>query len=504
MALLLLLPLLSFVGSLATEQHSARCQGDVPHLKLAALEEALHVDSSGDHVQMLQIRASVTEAKRRASAAKLEEKSMKQFKSIVDKAKGDPETQVVGLLIVTAIVISLAAFSLYHAYSTEEAVDNGESLGDPSNPRFATLDVPKFILMGSVVLSGILVGYEVEEAEFVPSAVGGTFVPFMMPGFSLLAGIFGSSVSRNSLGRVVCYTLGSNACSFLLSAVLYSGGRQLIPAPSAWFLWCLLSWRLLISPIFYLAGRLRIPLVMMFGFLHCACFFLFYSTYPDRRKLDSNYIKQQLCFTYAQFLFHTRFFAIGLLRSPRRWCETLIDFHKCYFSVCYVAFWLTLDVLCPTWLQIVTNVAPRSSMMNVKAFLSWTLEFALLLGFMLAVLNIIVSMSARLARKLPQLMSTMQGWGTRTLYCYVLHRLLLQVLTSLGSVSVVEAIPDQIRLPLLIVAGLGTNVLLCSGGVRYIFHWAMEPYWIVDLPSKSIASIFRQSSASEDRPSQNM
>lgn len=498
-------------------------QGQIPQeVQLALLEDTLHADSPAEHVQLLQIHISVAKenvsssASGKADAARSREEQPRAARPREVRPRQSERpwqgakrrtAKVGGLLTVGAVLVSIAAFSVQHSYSSRDALKgtNAPESTSTSKPRLAALDIAKFILMGFVVFThlhpvwcGPLNGFDPRAGRLNP-VISNWYIPFMMPAFSLLAGMFGAGVSVSSLSKVFCYTIGGNVFCMLLSVAFYSGDEQLFQNPSAWFLWSLLSWRLLISPSFYLARKACIPSQFLLVLLHCIGFFLFYTTYPGRPRPDANEISKHAAFVYAQNLAFTRFFAVGLLQSPKEWYESLASVRICCLGVLYLIVWFTLDVLYPEWFLKWTSFRPPDSGITFREFLAYTLDFAMLLCLVLAVLNVIVVVSVKLSKRLPRLLNAMEGWGTRTLYCYVLHRMLLSAVEILGIREVTEVLPENVRIITCALACVGTTVLFCSDGVRYIFQWAIEPYWVIDRPSKFRASAFLPGSVSGGR-----
>lgn len=475
-AILVRLMLLQILGTTVVGQSEA--------VNFDLLKDAVGSDQNCESLHMLQARASVKQLGASNATAKARISSIRVTKLA---AAATSHAQLMATLILIAAVLILAVFNIYRAHKVGLTVIGKDVSESDSRPRLGALDVAKFVLINFVNFTHIYPA--LHSAPTVPDsgekeydAITSWYYAFMLPAFSFLSGMFGSSISCNSLSKALLFTIGSNGFCILLAVIPGS----IVSDPSAWFLWSLLSWRLIISPLFNLAGRCKMPYLVTFSFLHCLLFVLSCLTFPGKPgtiKSGLDHVYQEISYVYGRDLIFTAFFAVGLYQPPAAWHAVLSSSRSCYVSLCYLVMWFFLDVQSPAWLQKWASLDPEVSQVTVQSFLTFTIDFMWVLGLVFAVLNFIVVASTMLSRRLPLLISVVEGWGTRTLYAYVLGRLLFHIMQAIGVPELMQEYHD-IRLLATIIGALLTTALLCGDGTRVIFHWVMEPYWILDCLSK--------------------
>lgn len=324
---------------------------------------------------------------------------------------------------------------------------------------------------------------------------------WLMPAFVFTAGVFGASVSYKSMSSMLCCTCGTNCMAIILILVVnlaVLGDWNYDPTSDGlWFLWGIALWRVLISPPMYFLNAWQTKHAL--GKWPACCFIAgvhVVSYFPMHAFDLLNFGDQWPGHASCEVVFYAPYFACGLLFSPAQWTSIFQHGITIASSVVYLVVWYGLlawggDVY-HSWNDAYRNHQdtnphmPDSSRLGgitIQTFIHDTEMAILRIGVMLSVACILVAGSSHLAKRFPVVISFMAGWGSRTMFAYVLHRICTAVLIYYGFKDVVRNkhnLPSLLQLPVAFLMTLMGNVVLSSQGTEWLFRWMLMPLWMRD------------------------
>mmetsp|Transcript_35601 Transcript_35601/g.80482 ORF Transcript_35601/g.80482 Transcript_35601/m.80482 type:complete len:526 (-) Transcript_35601:105-1682(-) len=385
-------------------------------------------------------------------------------------------------LLVTGWYAKLAVLNGLYAFRYGSA-DDKEPKG-----RLVAWDVMRFLLELMVIAT------HCSQYLFQTSEVWTTVI--RMPAFVFIAGVFGSSVAYRSVTSMLCYCLGTAAMATVVDTIVQRILSRQVGVPLLlsfewslnlfWFLPGLFVWRMTITPLFHYAKVANVPRVIPLVVVQAVSYLLLHTS------LNTHWLSRMT-------LYQAPSFAVGLLLSPSDWSEALAKPGIVIVAAGTLVSWYLLLVLYPeprAWNSVaclarcrddhVPNVAVDAHL-GLESFAMDTamvlLRTVLSLSFCTLVQACVVVLEPRARR----LVSCMSGWGSRTLYAYVLHNLLLKAaghkaLSQIGPrLLAASGLP---RLLLVYLFALQFNVVLSSRGTETIFRWMMLPLWLRDLAER--------------------
>mmetsp|Transcript_82788 Transcript_82788/g.229858 ORF Transcript_82788/g.229858 Transcript_82788/m.229858 type:complete len:797 (+) Transcript_82788:80-2470(+) len=396
--------------------------------------------------------------------------------------------------IVVGGLLFLAAYNLCIAL-TDTAV--------ASAARLPTFDVARFVLEVLVVHAHLdFFGLAANKSYMYMSA-------FRMPTFIFIAGIFGSSMAYESIAKMLCCTVGTTTLMVLVRFVewlLISGPGMVAEnvgvnfdiqkgGPGLWFLMAVFFLRLTVTPIFVVARALGLRKVVPLLFVKVVAFFLMHWGYQWHLWIFGSY-------NWTNALAFAPYFALGLLQTPKEWDAIYKTRWVQAICVVYFVLWYLL-ILSPAFLQwnrfyclpqrqikgCRAHFDPDQLLAPVtaEAFLEDMVLHALRAGLALSFVGVVATACQALRPVLPQLVELAAGWGSRTLYTYVLHLHLATVLTQDAGVrSLTADLSQDTKLALALTLPVLVNVVFSSKGTEHWFRWLLLPYWMKDFWEKYV------------------
>jgi len=414
----------------------------------------------------------------------------------------------------------LLGFNIAYEMYTRSQSMAGESNLQDTKTRMPEWDVVKFLLMLAVVLTHTTY-FIFPQAEFA-SAVRNAIMPFMMPAFVLCSGIFGASVAYESVSRMICYTAGMTLLfEMMLISTRCACGDEWSQARKLdqlehWYVAALLLWRLLVTPLFHLLKKLRIPGIVGLLLVLMVSYILHITGFPLQRRVNAvtgrifyaphlivgrwywphlfSFVPWPTRFDLIDTAWFAPMFATGLLCSANEWCALM---HKNWFSaisILYCSVWYASYVFLKgipfiqTWLQT-SGCGPIACLFHapVETYAGpisiWTLFsyirfIAAEIILSLAVICTLVSFISGAKRVMPGMLCLMAEWGSRTLYTYIIHVPILIFMMQGGITVSLSTVPSALASCLCFLIALALNMLLASKGTELLFGWIIEPYWM--------------------------
>jgi len=229
--------------------------------------------------------------------------------------------------IVSIFIIFMQCTDVHaDSYGMEEE-EQDDTTRPPSQPdRLLSFDIARFGLLVGVIWLQLLLAVG-------NSLVASSLHEFVWPAWFFLAGIFGSSLRYESVAKLMCYSLTTNillACIGTLFAVT-SYHSEATPVGlvcgGSWILWCLLLYRMTITPLFHLARAIHVPVLVLPVLLH-------FGSYTLRSRMPTTNIDMDMqphqiehlllmakstnALLHAGLL-NAPYFAAGLLMRPADW-----------------------------------------------------------------------------------------------------------------------------------------------------------------------------------------
>jgi len=358
--------------------------------------------------------------------------------------------------------------------------------------RLPLFDIARFGLLVGVIWTQFLLA-------FGNDIIASTVHEFVWPTWFFLAGIFGSSMAYESVGRVVCYSFATNCLLACIGALLAFFNYRGAPGASsgfvggAWVLWCLLFYRLTITPLFHSAKTLRIPAILLLMVIHC-------TSYASRLRmpisnvvvdLHTHQVEHLLLMvkstdaTVHSALLYAPYFAAGLLMSAAQWNDLFSStWFKCV-AAANAFLWcvLTVTPLLCSWGHWKCPERPYGVKLLIHADSLSGLgeDVACYLTRMSAVLLILCLLFAcgSLSRRwVPKLATYIEECGSRIRYTLALFVVWYMIHPCMLSAP---KLPFQ-RSPGMSDMSMGCPALflalvLTSTGTQHLFRWLVEPYW---------------------------
>lgn len=371
--------------------------------------------------------------------------------------------------------------------SNLQAAAARSSLPAPRKQRLPVWDVARFILELWVICHHMpgAGGLVMTDSPSPMDGWNRLFLPMRMTGFSMITGMFGSSMTRESLSKMCCYTFGT--C--LLASMLYTWepghGLNLeawlagIPMPfHLWYLRLLPFWRLTITPFFHLVcEKFRMPALVPFIITYVLLYVIRHSGL-ERAQFDAS-MDAKIKNFIGDFCFYGTFFALGLCMSASHWAHGLLHSWTLMPAVMLLGvYWIRY---CNTVLDPFDGGHfPRymqEDPMSIQGFVKDSLLMSQSTCLTLSAFAVIAHFSVILARCAPKVCDFVAGCGSRTLYAYVLHPLCI---LSIQSAVTWETCEKPLHAAMTIAFAMLMNVVLCTRASELLFKWMLLPYWMLD------------------------
>jgi hypothetical protein len=378
------------------------------------------------------------------------------------------------------------------SYGMEEEEGDDETRPPSKAQRWPLFDMAKFGLLVGVIWTQLL-------AAFGQGILASTLDKFVWPAWFLIAGMFGSSLTYESLATVACYGIATNILLFCISVFFtffnYSSQSmtQSFCSGGAWVLWCLLLYRITLTPLFHLGRSLRIPGLFLLALVHFGSH-MGRCPVPAATSLDTHpigiedlllMVKPTDAAFYSTILY-APYFATGLLASHSHWNSLLSSaWFRCVAAVSGM-LWCMLTagpVLC-SMLRWRCPEKPWGILFMVHANhlsgywedVAWYLmrTSAALIG-----LCMLFAWATVLRKLAPKFASSIEDCGSRVRYSLVLVVLWYMMRPSML---------NPLHLPLQRSRGMTDLAMVCPAvlfgwiltnkGTQKLFQWIIEPYWV--------------------------
>lgn len=367
--------------------------------------------------------------------------------------------------------------------------------------RLQAFDIARFILEYLVIYSHLATLLGLEDW-----GISQWLTAYKMPSFAFIAGVFGSSLAYDSMAKMLCYTLGTSVIALILRLIEIQAiwGSDLLSeqigryfnidefAPGLWFLANLFVWRLTITPLFFVARRMLKPevaVVLTFVFIWVFSFLLLGWT-----KHFTVWIYGQ--YNWQHLLFYAPFFAAGLLKAPEEWNDI---FQRRAFQAVCALFFLAFHVLAAIpgfkqWTRSTSCLPSDTSSCffhmypqaiyygpSAGAFFYDLFLFIMRSGLAVSTACLLCAGATLLADHLPQAADIVARLGSRTLFAYVIHIHLFNMLEKDGYVTDVTIHwSSGVKLFVALVLAAVVLISLSTRGTEFWFQWLLRPYWIKD------------------------
>jgi len=336
------------------------------------------------------------------------------------------------------------------------------------------------------------------------------FSVFRMPAFMFIAGVFGSSMKYESVSKVLCCTWGTATLMYLIKMsedFVVDGPEEAVKAVTpfidysfevgeVWFIMALAYYRLVITPIFHAARSYRMRPIMVFIIVKSFNFLLMTWAGHWDVPIYGPYI-------WTNTLAFTPFFSLGLLFTPKEWDELFRRRSLQAASALYMTVWYLMILVKPflNWNkayclpQMQTNggcvshfdpatLAPGAT---IERFLMDWLFFVMRAGMTVSVVAVLYALCMFVQPRVPLAIEWTAGWGSRTLFTYVLHLHFVVAIVGIGRLpSVITEVGWYGKLGISLVAPWLINILLASKGTEHLFKWFLMPFWMKDFCERNI------------------
>eukprot|EP00928_Gymnodinium_smaydae_P099614 TRINITY_DN9558_c0_g1_i1.p1 TRINITY_DN9558_c0_g1~~TRINITY_DN9558_c0_g1_i1.p1 ORF type:complete len:562 (-),score=15.19 TRINITY_DN9558_c0_g1_i1:166-1851(-) len=345
-------------------------------------------------------------------------------------------------------------------------------------------------------------------------------VGFLMALFALMSGIFGQSVSRSVLCKMLCYTFGTAYLSTMLDNLIecISSGtwnlHRLVPSPvmeTAWYLGALGIWRLVISPMFSIALSRGVTRAVPFS-AACCLFYACWHVVP--RFFDLPFLD---LFCNEDVFSLAPFFAFGQLAPLVEWTSYLRDARLSALGAMYVLAWysgLFISASFRAWNQVaclgprkvdVSGVIgsaeadiintqlcisdrhfPHSFAHSTNGFSVEHLQQDIVNYFLkgsitLAVMLTVAGVPRIIMRFAPKLHQFLADCGTRAFYGYVLHWIYFHIGDCAGFSRLANVMPPAFVPPYCLAVAIFTVLILTSALTERLFSWMVMPLWLMNV-----------------------
>eukprot|EP00930_Biecheleria_cincta_P047460 TRINITY_DN32907_c0_g1_i1.p1 TRINITY_DN32907_c0_g1~~TRINITY_DN32907_c0_g1_i1.p1 ORF type:complete len:513 (-),score=64.23 TRINITY_DN32907_c0_g1_i1:97-1635(-) len=378
----------------------------------------------------------------------------------------------------------------------QAAAVSKSSLPTPKKQRLPVWDIVRFILELWVICHHMPGGSGglMSNGHSPLDAWNRLFLPMRMPAFSMLSGMFGSSLTRESLSKMFCYTFGT--C--LLASMLYTwepghglnleklSSGHMLPT-HLWYLGLIPFWRLIITPLFHLMReKLKMPALVPFIATYVMLYFTRHScleVYYQKTDAPNAFSVGALIVTkthVGNFAFFGTFFALGLCMPASSWAQGLLQAWTPVAALMLLGIYWTR--YCNTSLDPFDGghfpMYMQDDSISIKGFMKDSLLMQQATCLTLSVLAVIAHFSVILQRYVPKVCEFIASCGSRTLYAYVLHPLFIQTIQSAVTWETCE---KPVSAMMTIAFAMIMNVVLCTSGSELLFRWMLLPYWMLDV-----------------------
>jgi len=379
------------------------------------------------------------------------------------------------------------------SYSMEEEEKDDTTRPPRREDRLLPFDIARFGLLVCVIWTQLMLA-------FGHSIITSTLHEFVWPAWFFLAGIFGSSMTYESVARVICYSITTNCLLASIGTLFafFNYGSEALPFSAffggAWVLWCLLLYRLTITPLFHIARTLRVPALLLLILIHCGSYASRSHMPPTNVVVDLHarqietlllMVKTYDATIHSAFL-NAPYFAAGLLATPTHWNSLLSSTWFACAAATNALMWFALTVtpvLCslghwhcperPWGVKLLIHADSLSGYLEDSAcYLTRMSAVILFLCCLFAGASLLTWMS-------PKLSSYIGGCGSRIRYTITVFALWYMIRPCILS-------PPQLPFhrspgmndftfgfPALFIA-----LIFTSSGTQHLFRWIVEPYWV--------------------------
>mmetsp|Transcript_1360 Transcript_1360/g.3948 ORF Transcript_1360/g.3948 Transcript_1360/m.3948 type:complete len:782 (-) Transcript_1360:100-2445(-) len=389
----------------------------------------------------------------------------------------------------------LGGFLVLVTYNVQFFVRN-PSASPPS--RLPNFDVARFVLETLVVHVHLgLIG-------LARNNIGLWISSYRMPSFMFIAGVFGSSMQYESVARVVCCTAGTiilMMCVRLCEYAIFVGPdkvrESVTPYPDIsvnlahlWFLAALLFCRVLVTPLFYFARKLRVRPLVALAVVKSASFLLMTWSASWTIPVFGMY-------NWSNALNFAPYFALGLLFSPKEWDEIFERQTVKLACIAYFVAWYLLTLVPPFLAFNKMYCLPRLQARGCKThfdpeqmtpgatierfLLDWVM-YLLRAGITVSAVGVVYALCGVVKPRAPKVIEFTAGWGSRTLFTYVLHLHMFTSMAVMGNVvDVFWSLGGTGKLFASLIMPLLINIVLSSKGTEHLFKWLLMPFWMKDI-----------------------
>eukprot|EP00929_Paragymnodinium_shiwhaense_P071023 TRINITY_DN36084_c0_g2_i1.p1 TRINITY_DN36084_c0_g2~~TRINITY_DN36084_c0_g2_i1.p1 ORF type:complete len:686 (+),score=69.96 TRINITY_DN36084_c0_g2_i1:64-2121(+) len=383
------------------------------------------------------------------------------------------------------------------------------------------------------------------------SAATHWFVEVMMSGFAFVSGVFGGNVSLDSMARTICYCAGANVISAGLSLIPFSiyFGTDIVGTwlqtfyfwgCHKWYLWALLGWRFMISPLHASLTKRQIPgagiavlvFVVLISYAGCQLTGPMFAVgtdcelevmppwscgleespavnpmekpqcaelLPRGQALDKAFSfvlnKSRLRFLWVSYWYYAPIYTLGLVVPRATWNDYFNKTFVQQVAAIFIVAWYLLQAAiqqlgewnvsacffadqCLFCMPFPSEIAYATDHWHGIAFFSWDCfqKSVVTIGFLICIAGACALGEAHLPRAVDILAES----GSRSLYIYVLHWDVLQFAFLCGTWQLTNAVPSSVRLTFTWLVAWHLSFSLSTSLTERCFHWAVYPYWMKD------------------------
>jgi hypothetical protein len=408
----------------------------------------------------------------------------------------------------------------------EATVQQNEKPNKSDKPRFDEWDLIKFALHYCIVTGHIgLVFLANSPAYWFDTWAQWLMnfgVAFEMSGFAFVSGVFGQNMSWDATSKMLCYTFGA---AYLLTTVwrvflmltgfIHEGVYAPIPRwgydHSFWYLTSLAWWRLLISPLFHVSAEHGLHKIFPYAVV---CFL----SYAGWRASPALSRALELITSSPEVFLLAPYFALGQLLPMSGWTSLLRSRWLTVIGIVFVAIWYSCLALSPpfrAWNEVANLGAdcgesamsldpPATSMgifvrqfcvttrhfphaeehprmaLTAEVFRVDLANFVLKAAITLAMLLTLAAPLDVLKRLVPRASKIILCSGTRTIYGYVMHMILVYyVVPQQAWMDIGRHVPTT-WIPVFFAAvALGIVMIFTSSLTVRLCEWMIFPYWFL-------------------------
>eukprot|EP00929_Paragymnodinium_shiwhaense_P001505 TRINITY_DN101733_c0_g1_i1.p1 TRINITY_DN101733_c0_g1~~TRINITY_DN101733_c0_g1_i1.p1 ORF type:complete len:543 (-),score=51.22 TRINITY_DN101733_c0_g1_i1:116-1744(-) len=408
----------------------------------------------------------------------------------------------------------LAAFNWWSWYSSEatqklrrEPLEEGPQSPDAS-ARCQAWDVVKFALMSGVICFHC--AFSLSTSDLRAWQWGKVLLRPVIPCFVFVSGMFSSRVSFGSLVKslfcpwpnilvILTYTIIS------LASPSTAGSMGSFNGFGFWYLWCLAAWRLVVTPLIWIGSvQLGLPDILVLLLLYSGAYLVLHAA----SEFGGSWHEVWRC-----CLFFAPLFGSGVLFTIGQCCEALKETFDRAWSAwvggIYLAAWYSAFAMSPVWREwndvycaddsschLGNYGIPERVLYGTPTIPDTTHDAVmslLRLGVVLAWLRTWLALARLLERMAPAAACCLAGWGSRSLYAYVLHHITLELARVGGARDFVGSYSDEGQFVILVLFALQANAVLSSTGTQWLFGWfVVPPAWMVKMLFRADAETAKQ------------